>query len=103
MSNEPIITVCKHIHSKEQEAEFLFGHRGFTLAAFCAECEVKFREADEKFADMPEAEIDFSKMDICQGIADPKAISVPEAIELGIPEKVGSTDEEASVYGRPNA
>jgi hypothetical protein len=93
-----VINVCKHVLSGERKADFLFGHRGYTLAAFCYECEAAFNKAGER-------EIDWSTItpenpvNSLEGIAEPKAIPVIDALKLGIPEMVGNRNDEAAVYG----
>jgi hypothetical protein len=94
---EPVISVCKHVLNEGRPATHLLGHRGFTLAAFCPECEVNFRKADEDFDVTTITEE--NPGNVLAGIAEPTHVSIPQAIELGIPEQVGTAEEECSVYG----
>ncbi len=86
------ITVCKHVKSGERKPDFLLGHRGRTMAAFCYECEAKFHEADIA-AELP------PDSNPIEAIEEPTSLSFEEAFALGIPEQVGCFADEACIYG----
>lgn len=96
-AQEPRINVCEHVRSQDRAAEFLLGHRGFTLVALCAFCEVRFRQNDDAVDSLGEAA--FAVHDNFAGIST-TPLSIPEAGKLNIPEKVGAFDDEMCVYGR---
>jgi hypothetical protein len=87
-----VVNVCPHVLAKTIKPDFLFGHRGWTIAAYCVECEKEARRLDAIY----DANNENRVMNPISSITTP--IPAVEAYALGIPAHVGSVKDEATVY-----